>query len=71
MQSFSAEQQKQAILSQDKGRNNIAAEAFSDNKTVDFQGLSASKMTTEQKEQLLDLANQYISIWKIGMPKLK
>jgi hypothetical protein len=61
MQSLSAEQQTQATLSQDKGRNNIAAEAFSDNKTVDYQGLSATQMTEEQKKKLLDLANQYIS----------
>ena len=55
MQSLSAEQQKQATLSQEKGRNNIQAEAFSDNKTVDFQGLSTTKMTEEEKEKLLDL----------------
>jgi hypothetical protein len=71
MQSFSAEQQKQATLSQDKRRNDIKAEAFSDNKTVDFQGLSASQMTDEQKVKLLDLANQYISNIEEGHAKVK
>jgi hypothetical protein len=71
MQSLSAEQQKQATLSQDKGRNNIAAEAFSDNKTVDFQGLPTAQMTEEQKEKLLDLANQYISNMEDGHAKIE
>ncbi len=71
MQSLSAEQQKQATLSQDKGRNNIAAEAFSDNKTVDFQGLLATQMTKEQKTKLLDLANQYISNMEEGHAKIE
>lgn len=71
MQSLSAEQQKQATLSQDKGRNNIEAEAFSDNKTLDYQGLVAAKMTEKQKEQLLNLANQYISNIEEGHAKIE
>lgn len=71
MQSLSTEQQQQATLSQDKGRNNIAAEAFSDNKTVDYQGLPTTKLTQKQKEQLLDLANQYISNMEEGHAKIE
>lgn len=71
MQSLSAEQQRTATLSADKGRNNIQAEGFSDNKTVDYQGLVTTKMTKEQKEQLLDLANQYISNMKEGHARVK
>ncbi|MEJ7830647.1 MAG: DUF3500 domain-containing protein [Segetibacter sp.] len=71
MQSLSAEQQKGATLSPDKGRNNIQAEAFSDTKIVDYQGLSTTKMTKEQKEKLLDLANQYISNMKEGHARIK
>ena len=71
MQSLSAEQQKQATLSQEKGRNNIQAEAFSDNKIVEFQGLPTIRMTEEQKEKLLDLANQYISNMKEGHARVK
>jgi hypothetical protein len=71
MQSLSAEQQKGATLSQDKGRNNIAAEAFADNKTVNYQGLPATQLTEEQKEKLLDLANQYISNMEDGHAKVK
>ncbi len=71
MQSLSPGQQKQASLSADKGRNNIQAEAFLDNKTVDYQGLKASDMTNEQKEQLLDLAGQYISNMEEGHARIK
>jgi hypothetical protein len=71
MQSLSAEQQNQATLSQDKGRNNIQAEAFSDNKTVNFQGLPTTQMTGEQKEKLLDLTNQYISNMEEGHAKIE
>ncbi len=70
MQALSAEQQNQAILSKDKGRNNIQAEAFSDSKTIDYQGLSASQLTEEQKEKLLDLTNQYISNLEDGHAKV-
>jgi len=71
MQSLSTEQQKQATISQDKGRNNIAAEAFSDNKTVDYQGLPAKQMNDEQKKTLLNLANQYISNMEDGHAKIE
>jgi Protein of unknown function (DUF3500) len=71
MQSLSAEQQKQATLSPDKKRNDIQAEAFSDNKTMDYQGLPTTKMTEKQKEQLLNLANQYISNMEEGHAKIE
>jgi hypothetical protein len=70
MQSLSLEQQKQATLSEEKRRNDIQAEAFSDNKTIDFQGLVATKMTEEQKEKLLELAKQYISNMDDGHAKV-
>ncbi|HZJ20842.1 MAG TPA: DUF3500 domain-containing protein [Pricia sp.] len=71
MQSLSPQQQKEATLPEDKRGNNIAAEAFSDNKTIDRQGLQVSKMTEAQKEQLLDLAHQYISNMEEGHAKIK
>lgn len=71
MQSLSEEQQKQATLSHEKKHNDIQAEAFSDNKKVDFQGLPAVKMTTYQKQDLLNLANQYISNMREGHAEVK
>lgn len=61
MQSLSAEQKTKATMSNDKAGNNIQAQAYSDNKTFDFQGLAASAMTEAQKNNLLGLINQYIS----------
>jgi hypothetical protein len=70
MQSLSIDQQKQATLSENKDRNDIQAEAFSDNKSIDFKGLVATNMTEEQKEKLLDLTNQYISNMEDGHAKV-
>jgi hypothetical protein len=61
MQSLSIEQQTQATISADKTRSDIQAEAFRDNKTIDFQGLRATSMSEDQKKQMLNLAHLYIS----------
>lgn len=71
MQSLSLEQQKEVTISKEKNRNNIQAEAFSDNNTVDFEGLRVSKMSENQKEKLLSLINQYISNMKEEHAKVK
>jgi hypothetical protein len=71
MQSLSADQQQQATLSVEKKGTDIQAQASSDNKTLDFQGLVATRMSEEQKRKLLDLANQYISNMEDGHAKLK
>ncbi|MAZ28727.1 MAG: hypothetical protein CL868_16820 [Cytophagaceae bacterium] len=71
MQSLSTDQQKRASLSEEKRRNDIQAEAFSDNKILEYQGLRAAEMTEDQKEQLLDLINQYISNMEEGHAKIK
>jgi hypothetical protein len=61
MQSFSLDQQTQATISADKTRSDIQAEAFKDNKTIDFQGLCATSMSEDQKKEMLNLAHLYIS----------
>ena len=71
MQSLSAEQQQEATISYEKKRNNIQAEAFSDNNTVDFEGLAVNKISEKQKAELLNLANQYISNIREGHAKVK
>lgn len=71
MLSLSPEQQQEATISNHKNRNNIQAEAFSDNNTVDFEGLQVSKMSENQKEELLSLTNQYISNMREGHAKVK
>ena len=71
MQSLSETQQKEATLSTDKSGANIVAAAFSDNVTVDFEGLKVSSMTPKQKEAVLNLASQYINNMKEGHAKVK
>ncbi|MEM9001804.1 MAG: DUF3500 domain-containing protein [Bacteroidota bacterium] len=71
MQSLSLEQQQEATIYNEKKRNNIQAEAFSDNNTVDFEGLAVSKMSQSQQKQLINLAYQYISNMREGHAKVK
>ncbi len=71
MQSLSEAQQQEATLSTEKSGANIEAGAFSDNVTVDFEGVKASSMTPEQKEALLHLTAQYINNMREGHAKVK
>jgi hypothetical protein len=71
MQSLSLEQQKQATLSEEKKRNDIQAEAFTDSKVMDYQGLATTGMSAGQKEKLLALVSQYISNMENGHAKIK
>lgn len=71
MQSLSPEQQGKATLSTEKTSRSIIAEAFSDNKIIDYQGLQASELSDEQKNRLLELANQYVGNIEDGHAKVK
>jgi hypothetical protein len=71
MQSLSQEQQKEATISNYKEHNDIQAEAFSDNNTVDYAGLKSSEMTSEQQKELLHLVGFYISNIREGHAKVK
>lgn len=66
MQSLSAAQQKAATLSSEKRRNDIQAEAVSDNAVVDYAGVSVATFTDGQKQQLLALAEHYIGNLRDG-----
>ncbi len=71
MQSLSAEHQAQATISREKTRNNNVAEANKDNLDLEYQGVSASKLTGQQKDQLLNLIYQYISNMREGHQQVK
>jgi len=71
MQSLSGDQQREATLSGEKKGTDIKAQAFSDNITIDFQGLVATKMTEEQRQKLLELIDRYISNMEEGHAKVK
>lgn len=71
MQSLSPELQKEATLSSDKHHNDIQAEAFADNSIVNYEGLQVIKFSVTEKQELLNLINQYISNMREGHAKVK
>lgn len=71
MQSLSTKQQQQATLSTDKKEHDANAEAFSDNITLNYEGVKASELSEEAKEGLLDLINQYVSNMTDAQAKVK
>lgn len=68
---LSAEQQKVAILSSKKKGHNAKGEAFSDNFTLEYEGIQGLNLTEDQKTALLNLIEQYIANMKEGHAKIK
>ncbi len=64
-------QRKKAILSSSKTSNQNVGEAYKDNVVLDYKGIRGSELTAKQKEQLLALANLYISNMDAGHAKVK
>ena len=71
MQKLDAEQQKMATVATSKAGTNILAEAWHDNVKLDFAGIPGAKLNDNQKEQLLDLINQFVSTMDDGHAKVK
>ncbi|MGL1886020.1 MAG: DUF3500 domain-containing protein [Reichenbachiella sp.] len=71
MQSFSEEQQLAATISKSKTKNSNVAEANKDNLMLNYEGIPASNLTDEQKNQLLNLIDQYISNMREGHQQIK
>lgn len=64
-------QRKKAIIEVAKTRNNNVGEAFKDNIVLDYAGIRAAEFTAKQKEQLLDLINEYVRNLRDGHAKVK
>ena len=64
-------QRKKAIIEVSKTANNNVGEAYKDNVVLEYKGIRASELTAKQKEQLLDLVNQYVSNMDDGHAKVK
>jgi hypothetical protein len=60
LQSLSEEQRKQAVLSYDKTRDFLVAQAGRDNLVLDYAGIPAAALTPEQKLQLLEVINLFV-----------
>jgi hypothetical protein len=71
MQSLSEEQQAIATTSKDKTRNNNVAEANKDNLNLDYQGIQGKDMSGQQKDELLNLINQYVNNIREGHQQVK
>lgn len=65
------EQRKKAILEWKKTGNNILSQAFSDNVVLDYAGIQASELTPAQREQLLDLAGEWVRNMDDGHARVK
>ena len=71
MQSLNTQQQQQATLSTDKRSHDAQAEAFSDNITLNYEGVKASKLSEANKEKLLNLIDQYVSNMRDDQAEIK
>ena len=66
-----AAQRKQAILKVSKTGNEVLTEAWRDNVTLDYAGISAKELSTEQRGQLLELAALYVNNMAEGHARVK
>jgi hypothetical protein len=65
------DQRKKAVLQTSKGGSNNVGEAYKDNVVLDYAGIKASELTAKQKDQLLDLINEYVRNTADGHAKMK
>lgn len=69
--SFSPEQQKQAILNFSKTGNNNLSEAFKDNVVIDYAGLRTNELAAPVRQSLRDLVHLYVSNMDEGHTRVK
>jgi hypothetical protein len=71
MQSLNDEQRTAAIVSTEKGRGANEAEMMSDNVTVAYEGLPATRLDASQREALIDLIGLYVGNMDDGHSPLR
>jgi hypothetical protein len=71
IQALTEAQRKRAILQVSKTGNNNVGEAFKDNVVLDYAGIRAGDLSARQKEQLVDLIEQYVAAMDAGHAKVK
>jgi len=71
MRSLSIEQQTEATISTIKKGNNNKASANKDNISLNYEGVVASDLSKEQKEDLLHLIYQYVKNIREGHDQIK
>lgn len=60
LQALDSKQQKTAVLSSNKPRNNLQAQAGKDNLVLNYEGISARELSDVQKAQLTDLIELFV-----------
>ena len=64
-------QRAKAVLPLPKTAGNNVGEAFKDNLSLEYIGIRATELTATQKEQLLDLIDEYVSHQREGHARVK
>jgi hypothetical protein len=68
---LNADQRKLAILEMSKTGNNNLTEAFKDNVVLDYAGVTASKLSRAQREQLSDLIKLFVDNIREGHARVR
>ena len=72
MNSFSESQQRAAIIpGQEKTRGNALAQAFRDNIVIDYAGIPASRLDSEQRAKLLAVIEEYVGNMADGHARIR
>jgi hypothetical protein len=71
MRSLSDAQRAQATVRTDKTGNDNVGDAFKDNVVLDYAGVRGSTLSPTQREQLLDLAGEFIRNMRDGHARVK
>ncbi len=71
IQALTSEQQSVAILTRVKEGNNALAQAYRDNIDLEYAGLPAAKMNSEQQSLLLNVIEEYVGNMDDGHAKVK
>jgi hypothetical protein len=68
---LSEDQRKQAIVNASKSGNNNLTEAFKDNVVLDYAGIPGKSLTADQKKNLTDLIQEYVTNMDDGHARVK
>lgn len=69
--SLSADQLREAVISDAKTGNNALAQAYKDNLDLDYAGLPASKLDAEQRDLLMEVVAAYVGNMNDGHAAVK
>ena len=69
--SLNGAQRARAVIGSEKGGANTLAGAYKDNVLLDYAGVRATELDGRQREQLLDLIDEYVSNQKDGHARIR